>query len=87
MQAEQPDVFIRGLQRYLKANQYSTGSSEKLWEAVGQETHLPIPRWTQQWTYQSGFPLVNAERFDTQVVVSQVMCTWLLLGSHAVLAV
>ena len=88
LQTDEDDVFIRSLQQYLRANEFSTGTSHKLWETVGQETGLPIPRWMEQWTYQGGFPLVSAAMQGSQVSVSQVgaafTCTALLLFASAV---
>lgn len=72
MQSDGDDVFIRGLQQYLRANEFSTGSSHKLWEAVAQVAGLPITRWMEQWTYHGGFPLVSATLQGSQVTVSQV---------------
>lgn len=76
MQADEADVFIASLQTYLRANELGTGTSHKLWEAVAQQTGLPITRWMEQWTFQGGFPLVSATMQGSQVMVSQV-------GSHA----
>ena len=72
MQSDGDDVFIRGLQQYLRSNEFSTGSSHKLWEAVAQVAGLPITRWMEQWTYHGGFPLVSATLQGSQVTVSQV---------------
>ena len=72
MQSDGDDVFIRSLQQYLRANEFSTGSSHKLWETVAQVSGLPIARWMEQWTYHGGFPLVSATQQGSQVTVSQV---------------
>ena len=72
MQSDGDDVFIRSLQQYLRANEFSTGSSHKLWETVAQVSGLPIARWMEQWTYHGGFPLVSATLQGSQVTVSQV---------------
>ncbi len=72
MQSDGDDVFIRSLQQYLRANEFSTGSSHKLWETVAQVAGLPITRWMDQWTYHGGFPLVSATLQGSQVTVSQV---------------
>ena len=79
LQSDPDDVFIRSLQQYLRANQFSTGTSHKLWEAVAQETGLPITRWMEQWTYQGGFPLVSATLSGGQVQVSQVSAIGLII--------
>ncbi|KAL0050168.1 hypothetical protein WJX82_005668 [Trebouxia sp. C0006] len=75
LQSDGDDVFIRSLQQYLRANEFSTGSSHKLWQTVAQVAGLPITRWMEQWTYHGGFPLVSATLQGSQVTVSQVPFT------------
>lgn len=72
VQNDNTDVFITSLQKYLHANQFSTGTSQKLWQAVAQETGLPIGDWMRQWTYSGGFPLVSASMKGNKVTLSQV---------------
>lgn len=72
MQNDNNDVFITSLRKYLHANQFSTGTSQKLWQAVAQESDLPIGDWMRQWTYSGGFPLVSASMRDNKVTLSQV---------------
>lgn len=78
LQEDNSDKFITSLQKYLQANQLGTGTSQKLWQTVSQETGLPIARWMQQWTYSGGFPLVSAAMQGNQVMVSQVSIIQLL---------
>ena len=76
MQSDSTDVFITSLQKYLSANQFSTGTSQKLWQAVAEEADLPIGDWMQQWTYSGGFPLVSASMQGNKVTLSQVSRLW-----------
>lgn len=72
LQSGDTDVFITALQKYLHANQFSTGSSRKLWQTLAAETGQPIVEWMQQWTYSGGFPLVSASLHGNHVKLSQV---------------
>lgn len=72
LQADEDDIFIQALQQYLRSNMYSTGTSSKLWAAVGEVSGQPVQRWLQQWTYQGGFPLIQVAQQGLRVTVSQV---------------
>lgn len=72
LQSGDTDVFITALQKYLRANQFSTGTSHKLWQTLATETGQPIVEWMQQWTYSGGFPLVSASLHGNHVKLSQV---------------
>ncbi len=55
-----PDVFQRGVQRYMKARAFSNATSEDLWLALNQASGSDIATGVVGWTEQPGFPLVTA---------------------------
>ena len=67
-----PDVFQRGLYRYLKANEYGNARTQDLWAALEEESGLPVTNIMDSWVKQMGYPVlqVGAERTDNDVQVS-----------------
>ena len=70
-----PDVFQRGLYRYLKANEYGNARTQDLWAALEEESGLPVTAIMDSWVLQTGYPVlqVEAERAsdDAQLSLSQ----------------
>jgi puromycin-sensitive aminopeptidase len=53
------EVFRQGVHDYLSTHSYKNATTEDLWSAVGQASHLPITEMMHGWVYQPGFPLVS----------------------------
>ncbi len=70
-----PDVFQKGLYRYLKANEYGNARTQDLWAALEEESALPVTSIMDSWVKQMGYPVlqVDAERRaeDVQISISQ----------------
>ena len=70
-----PDVFQKGLYRYLKANEYGNARTQDLWGALEEESGLPVTSIMDSWVKQTGYPVLeaHAERRsgDLQVSLSQ----------------
>ena len=70
-----PDVFQKGLYRYLKANEYGNARTQDLWAALEEESGLPVTAIMDSWVLQTGYPVlqVEAERSsdDAQLSLSQ----------------
>ena len=70
-----PDVFQKGLYRYLKANEYGNARTQDLWAALEEESNLPVTSIMDSWVKQMGYPVldVDAERRadDVQISLSQ----------------
>ncbi len=67
-----PDVFQKGLYRYLKANEYGNARTQDLWAALEEESNLPVTSIMDSWVKQMGYPVleVNAERRADGVQIS-----------------
>ena len=70
-----PDVFQKGLFRYLKANEYSNARTQDLWAALEEESGLPVTSIMDSWVKQTGYPVLRVEAArnpnDVQVSLSQ----------------
>ncbi len=70
-----PDVFQKGLYRYLKANEYGNARTQDLWAALEEESGLPVTSIMDSWVKQTGYPVLRIESDRSsggvQVSVSQ----------------
>ncbi len=55
-----PDVFQSGIQKYMRAHQYSSTTTADLWDALGSVSGKPMTQIAAGWTEQPGFPVVLA---------------------------
>ena len=67
-----PDVFQKGLYRYLKANEYGNARTQDLWAALEEESGLPVTSIMDSWVKQTGYPVlqISADRGSDGVQVS-----------------
>ena len=67
-----PDVFQKGLYRYLKANEYGNARTQDLWAALEEESGLPVTSIMDSWVKQMGYPVleVGADRRDSDLQVT-----------------
>ena len=67
-----PDVFQKGLYRYLKANEYGNARTQDLWSALEEESGMPVTSIMDSWVKQTGYPVlqIEADRRPDGVMVS-----------------
>ena len=67
-----PEVFQSGLYRYLKGHEYGNARTQDLWEALEEESGLPVTNIMDSWVKQTGYPVlqVQAARSEDEVQVS-----------------
>ena len=67
-----PEVFQGGLYRYLKGHEYGNARTQDLWEALEEESGLPVTSIMDSWVKQTGYPVlqVQAARSEDEVQVS-----------------
>src|SRR5919106_386679 len=56
-----PEVFRRGLHRYLSAHQYQNARTEDLWTALEEESQQPVTSIMDTWTGQMGYPVLDVD--------------------------
>jgi puromycin-sensitive aminopeptidase len=56
-----PEVFRRGLHRYLSAHQYRNARTEDLWTALEEESQQPVTSIMGTWTGQMGYPVLEVD--------------------------
>jgi len=63
--------FQTGLQKYLKKHSYKNTFTEDLWEALSNESGLPVDKVMSSWTKQMGFPQLNVEikSFENECII------------------
>lgn len=65
------DVFRKGLQQYLKKHSYSNASTTDLWRELENVSGKPVGRIMKNWTEKPGYPVLNVESKDHQLLISQ----------------
>ncbi len=63
--------FKAGLRHYLTRHAYGNTETNDLWRALEEASGKPVRSFMQDWTGQSGFPLIKAEVDDTNVTLTQ----------------
>ncbi|MBW2123544.1 MAG: ERAP1-like C-terminal domain-containing protein, partial [Deltaproteobacteria bacterium] len=69
--------FREGLRSYLKEHEYGCAASHDLWKAFEAVSERPIIRIAKSWIEQPGFPIVEVERREGRLFVSQTRFTYL----------
>lgn len=64
-------VFRAGLRKYLKKFAYKNAKGDDLWDAIGKEAKMPVRAMVNSWLKQTGFPLVEVQKQDSKLVISQ----------------
>jgi puromycin-sensitive aminopeptidase len=57
-----PEVFRRGVRRYMRRHREDNAVAADLWRALGEESGQDVARVAQAWIAQAGFPLVTLRR-------------------------
>ena len=63
--------FRAGLRTYLKKFAYQNAKGDDLWNEIGKEAKMPVRTTINSWIRQVGFPLVDAKRQNSTLVISQ----------------
>ena len=63
--------FREGLRIYLKKFAYHNAKGDDLWNEIGKEAKMPVRTMINSWIMQVGFPLVDAKRQNSALVISQ----------------
>ncbi len=63
--------FRAGLRVYLKKFSYKNAEGNDLWDEIGKSSKMPVRSMVNSWLKQTGFPLVEAKKQDSRLVLSQ----------------
>ncbi len=69
--------FQHGLRHYLKKYEYECTSSHNLWEALEEVSEKPIIGMMKGWIEQSGFPVIEAQKQENELILTQKKFTYL----------
>ena len=73
-----PEVFRRGISRYLKDHSYGNTETSDLWDALEAESGEPVRQTMDSWILQGGYPLLSAtlDPDGTRLLLSQQRFTY-----------
>lgn len=63
--------FRAGLRVYLKKFSYKNAEGNDLWDEIGKSAKMPVRSMVNSWLKQTGFPLVEAQKQDSKLILSQ----------------
>ena len=63
--------FQAGLRVYLKKFSYKNAEGNDLWDEIGKSAKMPVRSMVNSWLKQTGFPLVEAQKQNSELVLSQ----------------
>ncbi|MFM8658333.1 MAG: M1 family metallopeptidase [Candidatus Nitrosotenuis sp.] len=63
--------FRAGLRVYLKKFSYKNAEGNDLWDEIGKSAKMPVRSMVNSWLKQTGFPLVDVQKQDSKLVLSQ----------------
>ncbi len=63
--------FRAGLRVYLKKFSYKNAEGNDLWDEIGKSAKMPVRSMVNSWLKQVGFPLVEAQKQDSKLVLLQ----------------
>ena len=63
--------FRAGLRTYLKKFSYKNAQGNDLWDEIGRAAKMPVRSMVNSWLKQTGFPLVDVQKQDSHLVLSQ----------------
>lgn len=64
-------TFRAGLRSYLKKFAYKNAKGDDLWNEIGKAARMPVRIMVNTWLRQVGFPLVEAQKLDSKIVLHQ----------------
>ncbi len=65
------NTFRAGLRVYLKKFAYKNARGDHLWNEIGKAAKMPVRNMVNSWLGQVGFPMVEAQKLDSKLVISQ----------------
>jgi aminopeptidase N len=65
------DRFKQALHDYLMQYKFGAPTSKQFWETVSRSTGLSLDKFTESWIYQPGYPLVDVERNERILKLTQ----------------
>ncbi|MFX0133639.1 MAG: M1 family metallopeptidase, partial [Candidatus Hodarchaeota archaeon] len=71
------EKFKIGIRHYLKKYEYATASSDDFWAAFEEVSKEPISEMMKGWIKQAGYPLIEVERKDSTLYLTQSRFTFL----------
>jgi tricorn protease interacting factor F2/3 len=63
--------FRAGLRAYLKKFSYKNAQGNDLWDEIGKAAKMPVRSMVNSWLKQTGFPLVDVQKQDSGIILSQ----------------
>jgi len=69
--------FQEGIHYYLKKFEYSTASSDDLWESIEKVSKEPITDMMKSWIKQPGYPMIEIQKIDNKLKLKQNRFTYL----------
>jgi tricorn protease interacting factor F2/3 len=63
--------FRAGLRVYLKKFSYKNAQGNDLWDEIGKAAKMPVRSMVNSWLKQTGFPLVDVQKQDSKLILSQ----------------
>lgn len=69
--------FREGLRHYLSTHQYGCAASHHLWDALEAVSEEPVKEIMKSWIEQPGFPIIEVERKNDQLTLTQKRFTYL----------
>jgi aminopeptidase 2 len=65
------DVFVKGVQMYLKKHAYGNAKTSDLWIALSEVSGKDVAGMMETWTKHVGYPVVDVEEKDGSAVLTQ----------------
>lgn len=65
------NTFLDGVSVYLNKNKFDNGTTVDLWNAIGEVSDKPVNKMMENWTAKIGFPVIDVEFNDTNLVITQ----------------
>lgn len=72
-----PELFRKGINRYLQKHAYDNAETTDLWDALEESSRQPVRVMMGSWIFQSGYPLITARLEGKNLVLSQEIFRYL----------
>ncbi|MHA1720417.1 MAG: M1 family metallopeptidase [Promethearchaeota archaeon] len=71
------EKFKKGIRFFLDKYKFESASSDNYWDAFEEATGEPIKEFADTWVHQEGYPIIDVERRENQLVLKQSRFTFL----------
>ncbi len=71
------DKFKKGIKFFLEKYKFECASSNDYWDAFEEATGEPVKEFADTWIHQEGYPLIEVERKNNQLLLKQSRFTFL----------